>query len=118
MEITITLPDFLAAKLQTKAQLRKRPAEDVAVELLDEMLTDHIDLDIDASIARIRALPADPSLIRQPTGSLEKYLAESLAREMKENVEFDQEIWQREWSAFEAEQKAFDNADDVVEGRG
>ncbi len=116
MEITITLPDFLAAKLQTKAQLRKRPAEEVAVELLDEVLTDQIDVDLDAAIARVRALPVDPGLIHQPTGSLEQYLEESIAREDKENADFDLGDWQKEWDAFEAEQKAVDRADDVAEG--
>ena len=117
MEITITLPDFLAAKLETKAQLRKRPAEEVAVELLDEVLADHVDVDIDAAIARIKALPPSPELIRQPTGSLEKYLADSLAREDNDNAQFDLEAWQKGWDAFEAEQKALDKADDISEGR-
>ncbi len=124
MAITITLPDVLAAKLETEAQARNRPAEEVAVELLDQALaaepneTEHFPLTLEEVVAKIKSLPPDPSLIRQPAGSLEDYLAKSLAKEAEENVEFDHEAWQRDWNAFEAELKAVTRANDIAEGRG
>jgi hypothetical protein len=105
MTITITLPDVLAAKLETEAHARNRSAAEVAIELLDQALEGDLDLELNALVAKIRALPPDPSLISQPIGSLEDYLAKSLAEEAEEGVEFDHEAWQRDWNAFEAELK-------------
>lgn len=123
MSITITLPDMLAAKLETEAMARNQSAEEVAVELLDHALaaepeeTEHFPLTLEEVVAKIRSLPLDPSLIRQPMGSLEEYLEKSLAKEAEENVEFDQEAWQRDWNAFEVELKAVSRANDIAEGR-
>jgi type IV secretory pathway TrbF-like protein len=124
MEMTITLPDVLAARLRNEAQTRQRSATEVAIELLGEALgpepqqTEDFPLTLDEVVAKIRALPSDPSLIRQPTSSLETYLADSLAREAEDNNDFDIEAWQKEWNAFEAELKAVTRANDIAEGQG
>lgn len=117
MEITLSLPDVLATKLQTEARVQQRSTEEVAVELLDQALENAAGAELDALIARIRALPPEPDLIRQPTASLEEYLARSLAAEAEDDEPFDQEEWQRQWDVIQAEMKAVTRANNIAEGR-
>jgi len=116
MSLTITIPDPLAERLQARAQARQRSAQEIVVELLDQNLEEDIDAELKALVARIRALPPDPSLIRPATGSLKEYLRESLAREAEAGEAFDEEAWQRDWDAIEAEMKAISRANDLAEG--
>lgn len=131
MEITITLPDFLAAKLQTKAQIRRRPAEEVAVELIDEALgvepneiepfplTLPLPLSLNEVVARIKSLPPNPANQfdwEAKRKGLTEYLASSIAAK-DPNEKFDEEEWQRNWDAVEAEMKAVTRANDIAEGR-
>lgn len=81
MTITMTLPDVLAAKLKTEAHSRNRSAEEVAIGLLDQALDGDLDSDLDELVAKIKALPFGPALVRQSMDSLENYLARSLAEE-------------------------------------
>jgi hypothetical protein len=124
MAITITLPDVLAAKLETEAQARNRPAEEIAVELLDQALAaepneaEHFPLTLEEVVAKIRSLPPNPNAYRPPTGSLADYLEKSLAAETEDDEEFDLEAWEREWDAVEREMKAITRANDIAEGRG
>lgn len=123
MSITITLPDILAAKLETEAQAQSRSAEDIAVELLDQALgveplaPDYVPLTLEEIVARIRATPPNPEMIRPPSGSLGEYLAASIAAE-DPNEPFDEAEWNRQWAAVEAEMKAMTRANDLAEGRG
>ena len=123
MEITITLPDFLAAKLQTKAQAQKRSTEEVAVKLLNHALdtepepTDYVPPTLEEVVARIRATPPNPEMVRPPSGSLGEYLAASIAAE-DPNEPFDVAVWNRQWAAVEADMKAITRANDIAEGRG
>lgn len=111
MAITITLPDVLAAKLETEAQAQQRSAEEVAVELLDQALaaepeqSDYVPLTLEEVVARIRATPPNPKMVRPPSGSLGEYLAASIAAE-DPNEPFDEAEWNRQWAAVEAEMKA------------
>ncbi len=119
MEITITLPDFLATKLQAKARIQQRPAEEVAVELLDQALENGADAELERLVARIRALPPNPANQfdwEAAREGLAKYLAASIAAE-DPNEKFDQEEWQRNWDAVEAEMKAVTRANNIAEGR-
>lgn len=123
MEITLSLPDVLATKLQTEARAQKRPAEEVAVELLDQALKVELELQeyvpptLEEVVARIRATPPNPQMIRPPQGSLGEYLAASIAAE-DPNEPFDEAEWNRQWAAVEAEMKAITRANDLAEGRG
>lgn len=123
MEITLTLPDVLAARLQTEARVRRRSTEEIAVELLDQALEvesdsqEYIPPTLEEVVARIRATPPNPQMIRSPEGSLGEYLAASIAAE-DPNEPFDLAEWNRQWAAVEAEMKAMTRANDLAEGRG
>lgn len=123
MEITLTLPDVLATKLQTEARAQRRSTEEVAVELLDQALDaeseppDYIPPTLEEVVARIRATPPNPQMVRLPNGSLGEYLAASIAAE-DPNEPFDEAEWNRQWAAVEAEMKAITRANDLAEGRG
>lgn len=124
MTITITLPEFLAARLQSEAQAQRRSAEDLAVELLDEALETKQQADggfhltPEEVVAKIKALapnPANQFAFRPAMKGLAEYLAASIASE-DPNEEFDLEEWQRNWDAIEAEMRAIDRANDIAEG--
>lgn len=123
MEITLTLPDVLAAKLQTEAMSRRRSTEEVALELLDQALDaepetpDYTPPTLEEVVARIRATPPNPEMVRPPKGSLGEYLAASIAAEDPDEP-FDEAEWNRQWAAVEAEMKAVTRANDLAEGRG
>lgn len=118
MTITLTLPQALAEKLASSAKSRRQSVEDLAFTILDESL-DQSDTqrELEELVARIKALPPNPNAIRPATGSLAEYLAQSIAAE-DPNEEFDQEEWQQNWDAIEAEMKAVTRANDLAEGRG
>lgn len=131
MTITITLPDFLAARLQSEAQAQNRSAEEVAVELLDQSLrstlpvsnqseADVFCLTPEEVVAKIKALPPNPANqfdMKVLMAGLVDYLEKSIASE-DPNEPFDQEEWQRQWDAMEAEMKAVSRANNIAEGRG
>lgn len=123
MAIAITLPDVLAAKLETAAQAQQRSAEEVAVELLGRALDaepeppDYIPPTLEGVVTRIRATPPNPEMVRPPSGSLGEYLAASIAAE-DPHEPFDEAEWKRQWAAVEAEMKAMTRANDLAEGRG
>ncbi|MFN7944550.1 MAG: hypothetical protein U0Z53_04310 [Blastocatellia bacterium] len=118
MSVTITLPDPLSERLQNEAQARSQSAEALAVELLNQALTDSSDQELAALIARIRATPPNPAnqfVLEPGMQSLTEYLSSSLASEDL-NEEFDLEEWQRNWNAVEAGMKGIDRANDIAEG--
>jgi prevent-host-death family protein len=63
-----------------------------------------------ALVEKIKAEPPNPAAIRHATGSL----AEAL-QNAPEDPDFDLETWTRQWDAVEAEMKAIDRANDIVE---
>lgn len=110
MGITLTLPETLSVKLERRAKLRRQSVEHIAFTILDESLDQSdTERELEALVARIKALPPNPNAIRPATGSLAEYLAQSIASE-DPNEEFDQEEWQRECDAMEAEMKAAERA--------
>ena len=126
MEITLSLPDVLAAKLQTKAQLQRRSAEEVAVKLLDHALDaepeppEYIPPTLEEVVARIRATPPNPANQFDERAMMQgfgEYLQASIAAE-DPNEPFDEAEWNRQWAAVEAEMKAVTRANDLAEGRG
>ena len=89
MEITLSLPDVLAAKLQTEARTQHRSTEDVAVELLDQALgaepseDEDFPLTLEEVVAKIRALPPNPANQfdwEAARKGLSEYLAASMGR--------------------------------------
>ncbi|MFN8491666.1 MAG: hypothetical protein U0350_28970 [Caldilineaceae bacterium] len=132
MNLTITLPEKIAAQIQRKAEERHLSAEEIAVDLLQDALDHERELqdtllngyepigDEDDDfpspeevVAQIKALgPTDPRYIRPATGSL----AEAL-RNKPYDPDFDFDEWNRQWAEFEAELKAITRANDIAEGR-
>jgi plasmid stability protein len=122
MPMTLTLPDELAALLQPAATAQGRTMEEVALDILRAGLPDKwvggardrddLDLDFDAVVAAIRALPRNPQAVRPGRGSLADALADKLTDEP-----FDLAAWEVEWAVVEAEMAARERADDRAEGR-
>ena len=102
MEMTITLPDDLAAPLHRAAVAQHRTAEEVALDILRAGLRDGADdgdaLELDAVVAAIRALPPNPLAIRPGHGPLADALADKLT-----DAPFDLAAWEAQWAAAEAE---------------
>ena len=121
MTLTLTIPDDLATQLQCNAQARRQSVEDYAFALLGRALSTNLSPNgaswptPEEVVARIRSRPPNPEMIRPAMGSLAEYLAASIAAE-DPNEEFDQEAWQRQWDAIEAEMKAIERANDISEG--
>jgi prevent-host-death family protein len=66
-----------------------------------------------ALVEWIKATPPNPNNIHPATASLA-----DLLQNAPEDPDFDLETWTQQWDAIEAEMKAIDRADDIVEGRG
>jgi phage I-like protein len=126
MSVTITIQDPLAIQIQNEARARKRPLEEVVNSLLTQALAEKSQADAftltpEEVVAKIQALPPNPSAFRPATGSLAEILAASIAAEPKDEP-FDQEAWDRQWDAIEAEMKALDQRkslermNDIIEG--
>jgi hypothetical protein len=113
MAITITLDDDLVAGLENKAKNQQLSVEQCAIGILMEAVEQSESETLEEIVARIRATPPNPSLIRPATGNL----ADSLIASPDDPC-FDLESWKRQWSVVEAELKAITRADDVAEGRG
>ncbi len=133
--LTIELPDELRQRVEKIVAQRGGAIEHLIRELLEEYLdeAEHVqatsngepntsvdDLSNDQGnypsleevVAKIRAMPSDPSNIHPATQSLAELLAAS-----PEDPSFDLEEWNREWAAAEAEMKAITRANDRAEGR-
>jgi plasmid stability protein len=112
MTVTITLPDDLAERLLSRAAARRRPAEEVALDLLRAALRAEPSApEIEAVVARIRAAAPNPIGLRPARGAL----ADALAEEGDDA--FDVAAWRTAWSEVEAELAAIAEADDRDEGR-
>jgi hypothetical protein len=114
MSVTITLPDEIANPLQVQAEAKQVSLDELVTDLLTTVLSTEPEEDeLEALVARIKATPPNPTSIRPATGSLIEALKNS-----PEDPDFDLETWNREWAKIEAELKAINHADDIVEGRG
>lgn len=116
MSVTITIPADPEPGLRRAADAQRRPAEEVALDILRDGLRDEpyagADLDLDAVVAAIRALPPNPQAIRPGRGSLADALAEKITDEP-----FDLAAWEADWAAVEAELTTLAGADDHDAGR-
>ena len=118
MSVTITIPTDLTPQLRRVADAQGRTVEEMALAILRADLRDEpeggddLDLDLDAVVAAIRALPPNPQAIRPGRGSLADALADKLADEP-----FDLVVWEVDWAAVEEEMAAMTRADYRAEGR-
>jgi predicted DNA-binding protein len=130
--VTIELPDTLRQRAEKVAAERGDTIGDLLQELLEEYLEEVEDVreaaeilaridageertyshqevwgeqDIhdspDEMIAKIKALPSNPASVHHPTQSLVELLSDTPS-----DPSFDEEAWNREWAAVEAEMKA------------
>lgn len=130
--VTIQLPDALRLRAEKIAAQRGDTIDHLVQELLEEYLEEADDVqeaikiqariasgeertyshqevwdegDIHASpdevIAKIKALPSSPASVHRATQSLVELLSDAPA-----DPSFDEEAWNREWAAVEAEMKA------------
>jgi len=72
--------------------------------------------DLAAIVARIKILPKDPKNIEPATKTAAELLADLEANPPSKDL-FTFAGWDQLWAQFEAEQKAFERADDIREGR-
>ena len=114
MTMTVTIPNELATKLQRLAEQRGAAPERLAVDLLTEEVEGQgaYILTPEEVVAKIKATPPDPASITPASGLLREHLARAL-----EEAPIDAEAWNREWARIEAEMKARDRLDDIIEGR-
>jgi predicted DNA-binding protein len=133
--LTIQLPDELRQRAEEIAAQRGATIDYLIRELLEEYLdeAEHVqaasngephtpvgDLPNDQDdypsleevVAKIRAMPSDPSNIHPATQSAVELLANA-----PYEPPIDLDAWNREWAQVEAELKAMTRADDEAEGR-
>ncbi|NOT60896.1 MAG: hypothetical protein HOP19_11820 [Acidobacteria bacterium] len=127
MSLTITRSEPLATRLQDYAATSRRSADEAAATLLAVALpapvvTDPDTEDVEAAndsllrlVERIQATPPNPrnvfseAELRARREGLMRYLEASIAAE-DPNEPFDEQEWNRQWDAVEAEMKASDLA--------
>ncbi len=129
MSLTITLPEPLAARLQDYALTSRRSADEAAATLLAVALPVPLAPDAKVETAddsllrlveRIQASPPNPrnqfseADLRASSERLMAYLAASIAAE-DPNEPFDEQEWNRQWDAVEAEMKAITIANRLAE---
>lgn len=106
MSVTIHLPADLEALLRQTASAQARSAEDVAIDILRAALLEDELPTPEEVVARIRAIPPNPAIVRAAQGSLAEALAET------EDADFDLAVWQADWARVEAEMAAIERADE------
>ena len=131
MSLTITLSEPLATRLQDYAATSRRSADEAAATLLAVALPAPVAPDFDMKAAddsllrlveRIQATPPNPRNVfseedlRASSQRLMEYLAASIAAE-DPNEPFDEQEWNRQWDAVEAEMKAVTIANRLAEER-
>ncbi len=94
--------------------MRRRSAQDLAVELLDQALPADMNQTLEELMDRVRAKPPNPACVRLATGSLAEALVASV--EAEDEAPFDLTEWQQQWAAVEAEMKEVELANDKAEG--
>lgn len=107
MGVTIQLSPLLAKQLQAQADRVHLPLQEYVIGLLLNLVTvetqknrafDSDYYDLDNVVARIQALPPNPSAIHPPTASL----AEAL-QSLPDDPDFDLAEWERQWALAEME---------------
>jgi hypothetical protein len=112
MTITLPLIGDLAERLQSEAEAQHITVENLALNILyDALGVENTFPTPEEVVAKIKATPPNPAMIRPATGSLEEALLNA-----PEDPDFDLETWTRAWEAFEAQMKAIDRANDIAEG--
>jgi hypothetical protein len=113
MALTITLGDDLVGELEKFAKWQQLSVEQIAIGILTDAMAESETETLLEVVARIQALPPNPSMFRPAVGNLADVL-----RDGPDYPSFDLESCNRQWEAVEAEMKAITRADDVAEGRG
>jgi len=128
MTTTITLPDQLASQLQRRAAAEQRSVEALAIAYIESGLTEPEspvvaasdealanDPELLALVARIKATPS-PARSIPSQRKLAELLRSFEAMDLGDDYDLDAEI--AALDAAEAELRAINRADDIVEGRG
>jgi predicted DNA-binding protein len=129
--LTIHLPDMLQQRAEEIAAQRGSTIGDLLLELLEEYLENVKDMpgtsdvsdtsreneqngypSLEEVVAKIKATPPNPASFHPATQPLAELLANS-----PDDPSFDEEAWNRDWAAVEAEIKAITRANDHAEGR-
>jgi hypothetical protein len=100
MTITITLENNVLAGLQQKAQRQHVTVEELAVKILAAAVEESEPMTPEEVVARIKANPPNPAMIRPATGSLA-----DLLRSAPEDPDFNLAEWERNWATVEREIK-------------
>ncbi len=114
--IVITVPNEFANRLQEWAAEQRVTLSDLVVDLLAEILgrkQAEEEPTLEDVVEEIIARGSNPANVIPAQGSLEEALANA-----PNEPPIDEEAWQREWAAVEAEMKAITRANDIAEGRG
>jgi hypothetical protein len=131
MSLTITLPEPVATRLQDYAATSRRSADEAAATLLTIALpvpvapapsAEAADDSLLQLVERIQATPPNPRNVfseeelRASSQRLMAYLAAGIAAE-DPNEPFDEQEWNRQWDAVEAEMKGITIANRLAEER-
>lgn len=133
MQVTLTLPEPIATRLEEQATQLNVPLGDLMLKIFadrlaaapDEKQEEHPGQNgtlsrehetIDEVVMRIRATPPNPANIIPASLSFEE--VERLWRaNAAQGSDISPTEWDRLWAEFEQEQKRLDQADDRAEGR-
>lgn len=114
MAITITIPKEMEPKLQRQAEKEQRSVQDVAINLLNMVLSEEeIFPSLEDVIREIQENGQLPRNVRPAAGSLAEALENA-----PQDPDFDLATWQREWAVVEREIALMTRMDDTAEGRG
>ena len=113
MALAITLGDDLVGELEKFAKRQQLSVEQLAIGILTEAMAESETETPQDVVARIQAMPPNPSQVRPAAGNLADVL-----RDAPDDPSFDLESCNRQWEAVEGEMKAITRANDVAEGRG
>ena len=111
MPVTLTVPDDLEPRLRSLADAQRRPAEEVAIELLRAALLDGPPA-LEAAVAALRATASNPAALRPARGALRDALPAGEA-----DGSLDLAAWEAAWAAAEAELDALTHADERADRR-
>jgi len=133
MQVTLTLPESIASRLERQALQLNVSLDDLALKLFSEGLVtepvarvlagaekngiqDNSLLSLHEVVARIQATPPNPSAVVLPTQTIEE--VETIWQANTESGSaISPDEWDRLWLEFEQELKTSDRADDIAEGR-
>lgn len=132
MQITLTVPDSVAERLERQATHLNKSIDELAYEIFNDGLGEDEDSEHDTEfqvdesdtfitemeelVARIKATPVNPASIVLATQSLAE--VEAVWQAMaKDPSAMAPDEWDRMWAEFEQQMKLQDRADDIAEGR-